>query len=122
MWYEVKYRKLLSQVIRGSSFIFEKKSRFYWRGKPSNKVNAVHEEQDGIDVTGNLMDWPKLMFINEECGNLKLVVDGGLFTRNNNRKRKPEALQAYRCHSVKNAIDKNEVSRVFLAVTFFAVR
>ena len=47
--------------------------------KPSNKVNAVEEEQDGIDTDGigNLMDLLKLMFIDEECRNLKVVVDGG---------------------------------------------
>ena len=60
-------------------FYFRRKSRFYWRGKPSNKVNTVEEEQDGINITGigNLMDLPKLMFTDEECGNLKVVVDGG---------------------------------------------
>ena len=60
-------------------FYFWRKSRFYWRGKPSNKVNAVEEEQDGIDIDGigNLMDLPKRMFIDEECGNPKVVVDGG---------------------------------------------
>ena len=60
-------------------FYFRRKSRFYWRGKPSNKVNTVEEEQDGINITGigNLMDLPKLMFIDEECGNLKVVIDGG---------------------------------------------
>ena len=60
-------------------FYFWWKSRFYGRGKPSNKVNAVEEEQDGIDIDGirNLMDLPKLMFIDEECGDLKIVVDGG---------------------------------------------
>ena len=50
-----------------------------------------------LDVIGNLMDLPKLMFIDEECGNLKVVVDNGQFTRNNNRKRKSEVLQAYTC-------------------------
>ena len=40
---------------------------------------------------------PRLMFIDEECGNLKAVVDGGQLTRNNNRKRKSEVLQVYRC-------------------------
>ena len=47
--------------------------------KPSNKVNAVEEEQDGIDTDGieNLMDLPKLMFTDEECGNFRIVVDGG---------------------------------------------
>ena len=60
-------------------FYFWKKSHFYWRGKPSNKVDAVEEEQDGIDIDriGNLMDLPKLMLIYEKCGNLKVVVDGG---------------------------------------------
>ena len=43
------------------------------------KVNAAEEEQDGLDTDGigNLMDLPKLMFIDEECGNLKVVVDNG---------------------------------------------
>ena len=56
-----------------------KKITFSLKRKPSNKVNTVEEEQDGINIggTGNLMDLPKLMFINEEYGNLKVVVDGG---------------------------------------------
>ena len=60
-------------------FYFSRKSRFYWKGKPSNKVNAIKEEQDGIDIDGigNLMGLPKLKFIDEECGNLKVVFDGG---------------------------------------------
>ena len=43
------------------------------------KVNSVEEEQDGTDIDGigNLTDLPKLMFIDEDCGNLKGVVDGG---------------------------------------------
>ena len=43
------------------------------------KVNSVEEEQDGADIDGigNLMDLPKLMFIDEDCGNLKGVVDSG---------------------------------------------
>ena len=36
------------------------------------------------------------MFIDEDCGNLKLAVDGEYLTRNNNRKRKSEFLQVYR--------------------------
>ena len=43
------------------------------------------------------MDLPKLMFIDEKCGDLKVVFGGEQFTRNNNRKRKSEVLQAYRC-------------------------
>ena len=60
-------------------FYFRRKSRFCWRGKPSNKVNTVEEEQGGIDIDGlgNLTDLPKLMFIDEKYVNLKVVVDGG---------------------------------------------
>ena len=60
-------------------FYFWRKSRFYCRGETSNKVNAVEEEQDGIDIDsiGNLMDLPKLMFIDEECRNPKVIVDCG---------------------------------------------
>ena len=60
-------------------FYFWRRSRCYWRRKSSNKVSTVGEEQDGINITGigNLMDLPKLMFINEGCGNLKVVIDGG---------------------------------------------
>ena len=41
------------------------------------------------------MDLPRLMFIDEEYGNL--IVDVRWLTRNNNRKRKSEVLQVYRC-------------------------
>ena len=60
-------------------FYFWRKSRFYWRGRPSNKVNTVEEDRDGIDIDGieNLTDLPKLSFIDEDCGNLKVVFDGG---------------------------------------------
>ena len=37
------------------------------------------------------------MFIDEECGSLQVVVDGGELARNNNRKKKSEPLQPYRC-------------------------
>ena len=46
---------------------------------------------------GNLLDLPGLIFINGESGNLKVVVDGGELTRNNDRKRRSEVLQAYIC-------------------------
>ena len=63
----------------------------------SNKVVTVEEELDGIDIDDirNLLDLPGLMFIDEECGNLKVVLDGGEYTRNNDKKRKSEVLQAY---------------------------
>ena len=60
-------------------FYFWRKSRYYWRGKSSKKVNTVPEEQDRINIAGigNLIDLPKLMFLDEECWNLKVVIDGG---------------------------------------------
>ena len=36
---------------------------------------------------GNLVDLPRLLFIDEECGNLQVVVDGGELTGNSDRKR-----------------------------------
>ena len=74
-----KIQKLLLQVMRRSSFIFEENHVFIEEGNASNKVYTVEEEQDGIDVDGigNLMDLPKLMLIDEECGNLRVVFDGG---------------------------------------------
>ena len=43
------------------------------------------------------MDLPRLMFIKEECGDLRVVVDDGELTRTNSRKKSPEVLQAYKC-------------------------
>ena len=84
--------------MRRSSFIFEKNHVFIEEGNPQTKLIQMRknkmELKDGI---GNLMDFPRLLFIDEECGNLKVVVDGGEFTRNDNRKGKSEVLQAYRC-------------------------
>ena len=48
-----------------------------------------------IDDTGNLEDL--LVLINEECGNPKVVFDGGELTRNINRKKKPGILPVCRC-------------------------
>ena len=73
-----------------SSLIFEKNHVFIEEETPqSNKVATVEEELDGIhiDDIGNLLYLPGLMFINEEYENLKVVVDGGEFTRNNDGKR-----------------------------------
>ena len=47
----------------------------------------VKEKLDGIDIDdiGNLEDLLRIMFIHEECGNLKVFVDGGEVTRNINK-------------------------------------
>ena len=65
-----------------SSFIFKENYVF------------IEEELYGI---GNLVDLPRLMFIYEECLDLKVVVDDGEVTTNNNRKKKSEVLQVHRC-------------------------
>ena len=59
----------------------------------------VKEELDGIDIDDirNLEDLLRIVFIHEECENLKVFVDSGELTGNINKKKKPGLLQAYRC-------------------------
>ena len=56
----------------------------------------VEEELDGLDINdiANLVDLPRLMFIDEECRNLKVVVDELDLTRNIDRK-SSELLREY---------------------------
>ena len=55
----------------------------------------VEEELNGIDIDniGNLEDSPRLVFIEEEFGNLIEVNDGGELTKNMNHKKKSDVLQ-----------------------------
>ena len=57
--------------------------------KTSEKIVIVEEQLDGIDRdgTGNLEDLLKLVLINEDCWNPKVVVDGGEVARNINQKK-----------------------------------
>ena len=73
--------------------LFVKKSRFH--RNPSEKNVIVEEELDCIDIDdyGMVEDWPRLVFMDEECGNLKVVNDGGKRTRNINQKKKSDDLQ-----------------------------
>ena len=79
-----------------SSFIFKENYVFI---EEEDKVVIVVEELDVTDTddVGNLVDLPRLMFIDEECGNLKVAVDGGELTRNISRKKMSNLLQANRC-------------------------
>ena len=65
----------------------------------SENIVLVKEELDVInkDDIVNLKDLLRLVLINEECWNPKVVVDGGDLTRNINQKKKLDVLQAYRC-------------------------
>ena len=47
-----------------------------------------------VDGIGNLMNLPRLTFMDEECGNLKVVGDCGELTKNINREEKSGVLQA----------------------------
>ena len=66
---------------------------------PSGKIVIVKEELDGIDIDdiGNLEDLPTIVFIHEECGNIKVFVYRRELTGNINKKKKPGVLLAYRC-------------------------
>ena len=54
----------------------------------------AEEELDGIE---NSVDLPRLMFIDEECVKLKVIVDGEELIRNNNRKKRSDVIQSFRC-------------------------
>ena len=55
--------------------MYERKSQ---RPMYVTKVVIVEAERDGIDrdIIGSSEDLIKLVFIDEKCGNLKVVVDG----------------------------------------------
>ena len=65
-------------------------SKILWFRKKKQlfrKKNVIAEEElDYIDI-GNLEDSPRLVFTDEECGNLIVVNDGGEFTINTSQKR-----------------------------------
>ena len=81
--YGIKSRRLRLQNLTCFAFlvlISLKKQLF--------KNVIVEEELDCIDIDdiGNLEDSPRLVFINEECGNLIVVNDDGELTRNISQK------------------------------------
>ena len=59
----------------------------------------LEEELDGIDrdAIENLENLLRLVLINEECWNPKVIVPSGELARYINRKKKPDVLQACRC-------------------------
>ena len=68
-----------------SSFIFKE----FEKHNPLEAIVIVKEELGSIDVDdiGNLEDLLRIVFINEEWGNLKVFVDGGELTRYINKER-----------------------------------
>ena len=89
------------------------KITFPWKKKTTLCKNfvTIEEELDGNDIgnIGNLEYLPWLVFVDEECGNCKLVADGGEVTRNIDKKKKSGVSLAYRC-----PLCKKYCRRVFL--------
>ena len=52
IWYEIKYRKLLPQVMKRSSFIFKENHVFIEEDYLSDKVVTIEEEQNAVEVDG----------------------------------------------------------------------
>ena len=94
--YEIKPKRLRSQILTCSVFLalFSKNHGFVKKSNPSEKtVIIVEEELDCIDIddTGKLEDSPRLVFIDEEYGNLMVVND----VRNISQKKKSDFLQFF---------------------------
>ena len=103
--------------MRRSSFIFKENCIFIEEDKSSDKVVIIEKEIDGIR---NLVDLPRLMLLNEECGNLQLVmlmVESLLEIISERRSQK--FYKPIDFKSVKNVIDETEVSMIFLVITVF---
>ena len=68
---------MCSQILTCFIFLdlFSKKSRFHFKKQPFRKKVLFKEELDYIDIDdiGNIEDSPRLVFIDEECGNLIVV-------------------------------------------------
>ena len=82
-------------LLYSSNFIFKKnKHGCIEEDKPLENVAIVQEELTCLDIDGieNLENLPRFVFINKECGNLKVVNDEEL-RRNINQEKKLHILQ-----------------------------
>ena len=81
-----------------SSFIFKENHFCIEEDNPQEKLIIVVQEQDGICIadTEKLENLLRFVFINNECGNANVVVDGRELTRNITKKRISVVLKAYR--------------------------
>ena len=94
-----------AELLYFSSFVFKKCHGFIEADKPSEKVVIAEEELNHFDIDGieNLEGFPRLVFVNEECGNLKVVNDGGELTGYINQEKKSDiSQQPVDVHSVTN--------------------
>ena len=69
------------------------------KSNPSEKIVIVEEELDCININDivNLEDSPRLMFIDEECGDLIVANDGGERLEIITKRRIQTFTIAYRC-------------------------
>ena len=72
-----------------SSFIHKENHLFIEEDNPQEKLIIIEQELDGICIadTEKLENLPRLAFIDKECGNADVVVDGRELTRNITKKR-----------------------------------
>ena len=65
----------------------------------SGEIVRTPEELDGIDKVdiGNFLNLLRLVLINKECWNPKVVIDCVEIARNINQDKKPDVLQTCRC-------------------------
>ena len=79
------------------SFIFKENQVIIGEDDPLEK--NVTGELDGIDTDdiGNVEGLLRIVFIHEECGNLKVFAGDEELTRHINENKKPGTLQTYRC-------------------------
>ena len=78
-----------------STFNLKKNQGFIEEDKPSENAVIVEEELNRFNIDGieNLDNLPRFVFIDEECGNLKVVNDDEELTRNINQKKKLDVSQ-----------------------------
>ena len=70
--------------------LFSKKKNYVFieEDKPSEKVVTAEEELNRFDIDS--IGLPRFVFINDKCGYLKVVNDGGELTRDINQKKKSD--------------------------------
>ena len=117
---EIKQRRVLSQILTCFIFIvlFSKYYGFVKKTTPQKNV-IFEKELDCInrDDIGNLEDSPRLLFIDEECGNLIVVNDGEERTGNISQKKSDVLQQPIDAHSVTNVVSESissVTSKIFI--------
>ena len=104
--HEIKSRRLGSIIFQ---FYLKKNDGFIYKSNSSEKNVLVEEKLDCIDIDDirNIEDSPRLVFIDEKCGNILVVNDGVEQTRNINQKKDSDILQQpIDVYSVTNVVGK----------------